>query len=144
MVILVKLVAVGEVEETSKVKVVPLTITFTARLKIIAPEEEVVSIPVIEAKVETPLPAVLNLLMVTDCDMGLLVSTLKVPVNCKLLMTRLMLSAAYASVKTRYLSATVLICPETLDWMAMLKLVLVAEVIPASNCITPLELVISN
>lgn len=46
--------------------------------------------------------------------------------------------------RTKYLRATELICPETLDDMLMPRPVLEVEVIPALKAIIPFELVMSK
>ena len=90
---LARVVGTELVEVTVKVKVVPLFETEEPRSKTWAVDEEVVSIPTIETKVETP-PERLKLVKVTDDVAGFVLLMLKLPDITILLMTMLTLSAA--------------------------------------------------
>ena len=86
-------VATELVEVTEKVKVVPLFETEAPRSKMWALDEDVVSIPIIETKVDTP-PVVLKLVRVTVLVCGVVLVMLKLPDITIWLMTMLTLSAA--------------------------------------------------
>lgn len=88
-----KAMAVVWVEATVKVKVVPFTATEASSSKVLT-FADVVSIPTIETKVETPVPEELKVLTVTDEEIGVELVRLKPPVKAMLLMTMLTLSAA--------------------------------------------------
>ena len=93
-VMLVRGVGTELVEVTVKVKVVvALLETEQPRSKIWAEDEEVVSMPTIETKVETP-PERLKLVRETEDVAGVVLLMLKLPDNTMLLMTMLTLSAA--------------------------------------------------
>ena len=86
-------VATELVEVIEKVKLVPLTETEEPRSKMWALDEDVVSIPIIETKVDTP-PVVLKLVRVMVRVAGVVLVMLKLPDITSWLMTMLTLSAA--------------------------------------------------